>query len=118
MKTRKELREEYKQKKYKIGVFQIKNTINNKILVGSSQDLEAILHAQKMQLDFGIHSNSELQKDWKEFGPENFKYEIIEEIKQTDDKPHDYTKEIKVLEEMMVDELQPFESKGYNKKRN
>jgi len=118
MKTRKELREEYKQKKYKIGVFQIKNTINNKIFVGSSQDLEAIWHAQKLQLDFGIHSNSELQKDWKEFGPENFKYEIIEEIKQTDDKPHDYTKEIKVLEEMMVDELQPFESKGYNKKRN
>jgi hypothetical protein len=32
MKTRKELKEEYKQMKFKMGVFQIKNNINSKIL--------------------------------------------------------------------------------------
>lgn len=99
-----------------MGVFQIRNTVNNKIFVGSSLDLIAIWHAQKLQLDFGIHPNSGLQLDWKEFGPENFKYEIIEEIKQTEDKPPDYGKEIKALEEMILEELQPFDEKGYNKK--
>jgi hypothetical protein len=116
MKTRKELKEEYKQMKFKMGVFQIKNTVNNKIFIGCSLDLKAIWHAQKLQLDIGIHTNSDLQSDWNKFGSENFIYEIIEEIKQTEDKPLDYGKEIKVLEEMIIDELQPFENKGYNKK--
>ncbi len=116
MKTRKELKEEYKQMKFKMGVFQIKNNVNGKIFIGSSLDLIAIWHAQKLQLDIGIHPNSELQKDWKEFGAENFSYEIIEEIKQNDDKPIDYAKEIKVLEEMIIDEVQHFENKGYNRR--
>jgi frataxin-like iron-binding protein CyaY len=116
MKTRKELKEEYKQMKFKMGVFQIKNNINGKIFIGSSLDLKAIWYAQKLQLDMGMHQNSELQKDWKEFGSENFSYEILDEINQTEDKPIDYKKEIKTLEDMIIDDLQPFEKNGYNKK--
>jgi len=117
MKTRKELKEEYKQMKFKMGVFKIVNIKNNKIFIGSSQDLKAIWHAQKLQLDFGIHPNADLQLDWKEFGSENFRYEIIEEVKQTEeDKPIDYGKEVKVLEEMIIEELQPFANIGYNKR--
>ena len=69
-----------------------------------------------MQLDFGIHPNNELQADWKELGSENFRYEIIEEIRQTEDKPLDYGKEVKALEEMIIEELQPFANNGYNKR--
>ena len=116
MKTRKDLKEEYKQMKFKMGVFQIKNNINGKIFIGSSLDLKAIWYAQKLQLDMGMHQNSELQKDWKEFGSENFSYEILDEINQTEDKPIDYKKEIKTLEDMIIDDLQPFEENGYNKK--
>ena len=116
MKPRKELKEEYKQMKFKMGVFQIKNNINGKIFIGSSLDLKAIWYAQKLQLDMGMHQNSELQKDWKEFGSENFSYEILDEINQTEDKPIDYKKEIKTLEDMIIDDLQPFEENGYNKK--
>jgi hypothetical protein len=118
MKTRKELKEEYRQMKFKMGVFQIRNTLNNKIFIGTSQDLTAIWHAQKLQLDFGIHPNFELQRDWKEFGADNFKYEIIGEIEQTDDKPRAYNKELKTLEELTIEELQPFENNGYHKKQH
>ena len=117
MKSRKELKEEYKQMKFPMGVFSIKNKINGKIFIGSSLDLNAIWHRQKLQLEIGQHQNSELQKDWKEFGAENFVYEIIDEIKQLEDKPVDYNKEIKALEEMIIEELQPFDDKGYNKKK-
>lgn len=116
MKTRKELKEEYKQIKYKMGVFQIRNVVSGKIFIGSSLDLAAIWHAQKLQLNMGMHQNADLQKDWKEFGPENFSYEILEEIQETDDKPLDYKKEIKVLENMIIEDLQSFENKGYNQK--
>jgi group I intron endonuclease len=116
MKTRKELKEEYKQMKFRMGVFQIKNNINGKIFIGSSLDLKAIWYAQKLQLDMGMHQNSDLQKDWKQYGSENFLYEIIEEIEQRDDSKVDFNKEVKVLEEMMIEELQPFENNGYNKR--
>jgi group I intron endonuclease len=116
MKTRKELKEEYKQMKFRMGVFQIRNSINGKIFIGSSLDLNAAWNSHKFRLDFGMHENYELQKDWKELGPENFIYEILDEIKQSEDKPIDYKKEIKTLEEMIIAELQPFENKGYNKR--
>ena len=100
--------------KYRMGVFRIRNNVNGKVFIGSSLDLIAIWHAQKLQLDFGIHPNSGLQKDWKEQGPENFSYEILEEIKQSDDKPLDYNKEVKTLEKMIIEELQPFGDRGYH----
>jgi hypothetical protein len=116
MKTRKELKEEYNQMKFKMGVFQIKNNSNGKIYIGSSLDLNAIWHAQKLQLNFGMHQNNDLQNDWKKFGPENFTYEILDEIKQTEDKSTGYEKEIKALEEMIIEQMQPFDDRGYNKR--
>jgi len=86
--------------------------------VSSSQDLDAIWHAQKLQLNVGIHPNSELQKDWKESGTDNFTFDILEMLKQNDDeKPQEFEKELKSLEEIIVEELQPFENRGYNKKK-
>jgi hypothetical protein len=116
MKTRKELKEEYKQRKYKMGVFQIKNKVNGKIFVSSNIDLQAIWHSQKLQLDVGIHSNYELQKDWNEYGADSFVYEILDEIKQKDDKPQNNAKDLKALEEMIINDLQPFDNKGYNRR--
>ncbi len=116
MKTRKELKEEYKQKKYKMGIFQIKNTINGKIFIGSSMDLNAIWNRHKMELKLGSHRNKVLQNDWKKYGEENFTYGIITELKQDDKKETNYKKELKELEELYIKELEPFGEKGYNKK--
>ena len=118
MKTRKELKEEYKQMKFKMGVFKIQNKVNNKMFIGSSLDLDAIWHAQKLQLDIGMHKNNELQKDWKQYGSDNFLYEILEEIKQSDDTKVDFNKEVKALEELIIEEIQPFEDNGYNKRKS
>ena len=117
MKTKKELKEEYNQVKYKMGVFRITNKANSKVFIGSSLDLTAIWYAQKLQLGMGIHPNKELQKDWNHFGLENFTYEILEELKQSDDTKADFNKEIKALEDLLIEELQPFEDKGYNVRR-
>ncbi|MEI7595005.1 MAG: GIY-YIG nuclease family protein [Bacteroidota bacterium] len=115
MKTRKELKEEYKQIKYKMGVFQIRNKTNGKIYISSSADLDAIWHAERLQLNMGIHQNAALQKDWKMLGSDHFEYEIIDIYKPKDNPSTDYTKDIKTLEKMFIEELQPFGNKGYNK---
>jgi hypothetical protein len=116
LKTRKDLKEEYKNLKFDMGVFQIRNMANGKIFIGSSLDLKAFWNAQKWQLDFGMHRNAALQADWKELGADQFSYEILGLVEHSDDAAVDYKKEIKILEEMFVDELQPFENKGYNQK--
>lgn len=116
MKTKKELKDEYKQKKFRIGVFQIRNTVNNKVFIEGSIDLVAIWNRQKFQLNLGSHHNSDLQKDWTKFGEDKFKYEILKELEQKDGASINYSKEAKKLEKMYIEELNPFDDKGYNKR--
>lgn len=118
MKTKQELKEEYKQMKFRIGVFQLRNTVNNKIFVGSSVNLDAFRNRLTMQLNTGNHFNDALQQEWNQYGEGSFSYEILSEIEQKDDETADYAKEAKALEELYIDELQPFGDKGYNKKKN
>ncbi|MDR0757384.1 MAG: GIY-YIG nuclease family protein [Tannerella sp.] len=115
MKTKKELKAIYREMKFRIGVFQIRNIANNKIYIAGSTDLVAIWNRSRFQLNCGIHPNAGLQKEWKEFGEENFVYEILGEIKQDEAKTTDYGKELKQLEGMLIEELQPFEDRGYNR---
>ena len=115
MKSNKELKAEYKQMTFKMGVYQIRNKVDNKILLGSSNNLDAIWNRHRFTLNMGSHRNKALQDDWKLHGEDQFIYEILEEIDQEDDSL-DYTKELETLEEMYRDELQPFHPKGYNKK--
>jgi group I intron endonuclease len=117
MKTKKELKEAYAQVKFTMGVFQITNKANGKVFVGSSLDLTAVWYAQKLQLGMGIHPNKELQKDWNHFGAENFTFEILEELKHNDDTKTDFNKEIKALEELLIEEIKPFDDKGYNRRK-
>ncbi len=119
MSIRKTLTNEYKQKKTSIGVFQIRNTVNGKIYLDSSPNLDTIWNRHLFELNLGSHRNKALQQDWKEHGAANFVFEILSELEQDDDKPVDYAKEVKTLEAMFLEELQPYGEKGYHiKKKN
>lgn len=117
MANNKQLKDEYRQKKFKVGVFQVRNTVNGKILISSSINLDAICNRIKVERKFGGHRNASLQHEWKEFGEDNFRFEILSEIGQKDGDNTDYNKEAKKLEEMFIEELQPFGEKGYNAAR-
>jgi len=88
----------------------------NKIYIESSTDLIAIWNRHKFQLNSGQHPNKNLQNEWIMFGQENFVYEILSEIKEDETKTIDYRKEAKQLELMFIEELQPFNDKGYHTK--
>ena len=114
-KTKKQLKDEYKQMKFKAGVFVIRNTVNNKIFLGSSVNLDAIWNRHRLQLNFGSHPAAELLKDWKELGEDKFIFEIISEIKQNDEMTDkDIADEVKALEKLYLDELKPYGDNGYN----
>jgi hypothetical protein len=61
---KKALTREYKESRRPMGVYQIRNTVNGKLLVGVSVDLPSILNRHRAELRMGGHRNRELQKDW------------------------------------------------------
>ena len=115
MLNKKALKEKYKQLKFKIGVYQIRNVVNGKILIDGSVNIDAIFNRNKLQLNFGNHPNILLQDEWKKFGEEIFRFEILSEIKEKDDSTIDYAKEAKQLAQLYIDELKPLGGKGYHK---
>lgn len=105
MKTKKELKEEYKQIKTPMGVFQIKNISTNKVLIDNSVDMESKWNRHKMELKFGNHRNRTFQKDWNDYGENNFVFEVLSELKKNDEENINYNKELKTLENMVIEEL-------------
>ena len=63
-----------------MGIYQILNTKNNKVYIGSSTDVEKRLKQHKQRLEKGKHHSYKLQMDWFEFGSEAFKARLIERI--------------------------------------
>jgi hypothetical protein len=118
LKSKQELKREYKERKKPAGVFQVRNTANGKVLLGSSLNLEGPLNAHKFMLAIGKHRNEELQKDWNIFGPDSFAFEILEVVKEKEDPHFDLGDELTLLEQIWLEKLQPFGERGYNKDSN
>ncbi len=117
-KTRQEIKREYKERKKPAGVFQVKNTANGKVLLGSSLNLEGPLNSHKFMLKIGRHRNTALQKEWDEFGPDKFVFEILEVVKVKDDPNFDLGDELTLIEQIWLEKLQPFGERGYNTDTN
>lgn len=110
-----EIKKNYKQSLQPMGIYQIKNLVNNKILIGSSKNLPGRINRFKFSLKFGAESNKELLEDYKKYGEGSFSFEILDILNPKEDPAYDYTEDLKVLEGMWLEKLQPFGEKGYNK---
>lgn len=111
------LKQHYKQAVKPMGVYCIRNTINGKCLVSVSRDLGKAYNSHQFQLKYGVHTNKELQADWKQFGEDKFVYEILEQI-PIDGKPvSDPSFELKKLENIWLKKLQPYDERGYNERK-
>jgi hypothetical protein len=113
MKSKKELKDEYKQMKFPMGVFQIRNLSNNKVLIDNSTDMLSKWNRHQMELRFGSHKSRELQNDWNESGADNFVFEVLSELKSDDENITNYPKELKSLQEMVIDQLNLPEGSRY-----
>lgn len=106
---------EYKDTPLPMGIFQIINKVNGKMLIGSSVNLPAILNRCKAELKMGSHHNEVLQQEWKQFGPENFDFKELEILEPADNPAYDPAEDLQVLEKLWIEKLCPFGDKGYNK---
>ena len=112
--TRKKLKQDYQQNVVPMGVFLIRNTVNDKVFVAAGRNLQGIINRHRFQLIAGSHPNKLLQTDWSQLGSQNFAFEILEEFIPPDDSNIDKEKELAFMEKLWLEKLQPFADRGYN----
>jgi len=118
MKSKNDLKREYKERRVLAGIFRITNLTSSKVLLGSSLNIEGPLNRHRFMLQTGMHPNKELQEDWNEFGPDAFKFEIVETVKPSDKPGFCLTDELTLLEQIWIEDTEPFGEKGYNTSEN
>ncbi|SDG04494.1 hypothetical protein SAMN04488542_12448 [Fontibacillus panacisegetis] len=120
---RKQIGDEYMQTHRPMGVYQIRNVENGKVFIDSSLNLDGACNKEMFILQMGNHVNKELQKEWKEFGKDKFVFEVLERIKPQEERVTDqselkkYRKLAADLELNWIEQIQPFNERGYHKKR-
>jgi len=68
-------------------------------------------------LKMGSHRNASLTIDWNQFGPDVFRFEVLDTLDPPDVPDYDPTDDLKVLEELWINKLAPFGVAGYNTPR-
>lgn len=106
MDRKKELKEQYKQMKTKMGIFVVRCMANNKYYLRATQNLNGIMNSTKFQLNCGSFPNEELQSDWKNYGSEQFQTEILEELEyDKDEAKTDYSEELDIMKMVWNEKL-------------
>lgn len=60
------------------GIYQIRNTISNKLYIGSSVDIVNRWRQHKLLLRKKSHDNFHLQNAWNKYGEDIFEFEVVE----------------------------------------
>jgi len=61
-------------------VYKIKNIVNGRCYVGSSEHIAKRISTHKYYLRHGIHDNVILQCDWDKYGEDNFKFSHVKQV--------------------------------------
>ncbi len=116
MDRKKELKQRYKEIEIEAGIYQIKNTKNEKIFIGSTKNLKT-LNGVKFTLENGSSYNKVLQEEWNYFGKDAFVFEVLEKLKKKADAYFNEKEELEKLEEKWLHQLQPYGERGYNQEK-
>lgn len=110
----KRLKKDYQQTPRSLGVFLIRNNLNDRVFLAAGVDPHGLIYRHKFQLTNGLHANGQLQAGWNEFGGNHFAFEIVDEVSPRADGEVDYRAELAALEALWLEKLQPFGDRGYN----
>ncbi|MHB8072556.1 DUF2087 domain-containing protein [Desulfosporosinus fructosivorans] len=113
MDRKQELKQQYKETKFEAGVYQIKNTKNDKVFIESTMNLKTI-NGKRFTLDMGSYQNKRLQNEWTEFGADAFNFEVLEILEIPEVGYFDAKDALKKLREKWLTKLQPYGDRGYN----
>ena len=102
MKRRKEIINDYKERKPCGGVYTITNTLSGKYLIGHAANLKSVKNRFQFAITTGSTVHPKLQKDWDELGAQTFRLEVLEELEQKSEQSQaDFMDDLKTLEQLL-----------------
>jgi len=114
----KTLKKIYKQTNRPMGIYQIKNLASGKVYIGRSADLDGKINSERFQLKNNMHMNRELQGDFSALGEEKFVFEVLDRLQPKKEPGYDYDADLRTLEALWLEKLQPFGARGYHKQKS
>ena len=101
MNRRKEIINQYKERKLCGGVYTITNTLNGKYLIGHAADLKSVQNRFQFAVTTGSTLHPKLQKDWDALGAQAFTLQVLEEFEQKPDQSQaEFLDDLKTLEQL------------------
>ena len=112
--NRRALIRQYKETPRPAGVYAIRNKISGRVYVAGSLDVEGAMNRARFELNMHSHRNKALGQDWIAHGADQFTFEVIDRVKESEDPAFDRAVELEKLLALWREELQCDGDKGYN----
>lgn len=85
MTQRRELSKQYKETGPRMGVYAVRNRVNEVVLVGASLNVDGAMNRDRFELSNKTHRNKRLLGDWLRWGADGLRFEVIDTLKKRDD---------------------------------
>jgi hypothetical protein len=107
MKTRSELKRDYKNSPQEMGVFLILNTRTRRFDVRASVNLRGAMNRLNVDITPSTNPNRDLLDDWQTLGPTAFEIKVLDRLEPPRDAPPSWTPaaDLKELERMWRERL-------------
>ena len=103
---KKELLSQYRERELIGGVYLIRNTEKNKLLIEATVDLNSIRNRFEFAKKTGSCVYMKLQKDWDEQGNGKFVFEALEELKKAETQTDaEFKADIELLKGLWLEKL-------------
>jgi len=116
MLDKKQISKDYKQQKQPAGIYCIYNKADNKMYIGTSKNLPAVIRRFEFTLQMGSFPYQDLIDDYKNHGKDNFEVKILDELELKNETEKEITVELNELEELWIEKLKEEGVSFYNKK--
>lgn len=116
MLDKKQLTKDYKQQKQPSGIYAVHNKVDNKMYIGTSQNLPAVVRRFEFTLQMESFPYQDLIDDYKKLGKENFEIKILDELELKNETDKEITADLNELEELWIEKLKGEGVSFYNKK--
>ncbi|MCL1846864.1 MAG: GIY-YIG nuclease family protein [Coriobacteriia bacterium] len=104
--SRREMAQQYRDRKKLGGVFLIRNTVAAKALLDASTNLSGSMNRFAFAQETGTCVYLKMQKDWEEQGGVGFAFEILEELEKGETQTDaEFAADIKALKELWLEKL-------------
>ena len=116
MLDKKQITRDYKQQMQPAGIYAVHNIADNKMYIGVSKNLPAVVRRFEFTLQMESFPYQDLIYDYKKFGKDNFEIKILDELELKNETEKEIDAELISLEELWIEKLKSEGVSFYNKK--